>query len=517
MLSLLFAYGLTGFLIQKAQTYGLATELAPVNRAPAVWLIQVALVTLIFSLVLMLSYRPYFAGLISLALAAIVLVVNQAKYKALAEPLVFSDIYLYLQVFTHPRLFLPFLNLPLAITATVLGLALLATALILEPSLDLPRFSFNLLLISLILGSLAVITQQAALIKLSFDPHTDIKNLGLFNSLIIYYIQARQQQNLSQLKQTIQTESPYIITTQPPLTKPNLIIIQSESFFDPRPLSTAIKPNILQSFDALKLRSMQYGSLTVPAWGANTLRTEYAFLSGINNQELKHYRFNPYQFIQTDSSPSLVSYLKNQGYRCVCIHPNHSLFFKRNLVFPLLGFDEFIDIQAFDLKQTAGPYISDQAVASKVQALLDATDDPRPLFIFAITMENHGPLHLESYAESDLAELYYPTPPQQHHDLTVYLKHLKNADRMLADLTTYLTTQSSTSVLCWYGDHVPSMPTVYQALNFQDGRSHYLVWSNQNNQAVNPLVQPHDLGIEQLGTELLTLAGVWPPLNTKLS
>ena len=513
MLSLLFAYGLTGFLIQQAQTYGLATELAPANRTPTVWLIQAALVTLIFSLVLVVSYRPYFAGLISLALAAIILVVNQAKYKALAEPLVFSDIYLYLQVFTHPRLFLPFLNLPLAIAATVIGLTLLATALILEPSLGLPRFSFSLFLVGLILGSLAIITQQAALIKLSFDPHTDIKNLGLFNSLIIYYLQARQQQHLSQLKQIIQTESPYTRTTQESLTQPNLIIIQSESFFDPRPLSTAIKPNLLQYFDALKLSALQHGKLTVPAWGANTLRTEYAFLSGINNQKLQYYRFNPYQFLQTDPSPSLVSYLKNQGYRCVCIHPNHSLFFKRNRVFPLLGFDEFIDIQAFDLKQTAGPYISDQAVAIKIQALLDAKDDSRPLFIFAITMENHGPLHLESYAEPDLAELYCTTPPKQHHDLTVYLKHLKNADRMLADLTTYLTTQAKASVLCWYGDHVPSLPAVYQALNYQDGRSHYLVWSNQNNQAVNTLVQQHDLSIEQLGTELLTLAGVWPPLN----
>ncbi len=505
MLNLLLAYLLTSFLVQQAQTYCLASALAPLKRPVNIWLIQAALVGLIYSFALVLSYRPYFSALITLTVAAIFLVVNQAKYKALAEPLVFSDIYLYLQVFTHPRLFLPFLNLPLAITATLIGLALLAIAIILEPPLQLARFSVSLILISLILVLLAFITQQATQIKLSFDPHTDIKQLGFFNSLIIYFIQARQKQHLSQLKQTIQAESPYTILTQEPITPVNLIIIQSESFFDPRPLSTAIKPSVLQHFDSLKRNAMQAGHVIVPAWGANTLRTEYAFLSGINNQKLKHYRFNPYQFLQTESLPSLVSYLKHKGYRCVCVHPNHSLFFKRNIVFPLLGFDEFIDIHAFDSQQTAGSYISDHAVTTKIQALLEETNDPRPLFIFAITMENHGPLHLESYSASDLAKVYCAEPPKQHHDLTVYLKHLKNADRMLLDLTSYLKTQASAAILCWYGDHIPSMPAVYQELNWQDGRSEYLLWSNYSSHSATT---QQDLSIEQLGVELLNRAGL---------
>lgn len=505
MFSLLFAYVLTSLLVQQAQTYFIAAELAPVKRAPIIWLIQVALVTVVFSLALAISYRPYFSGLITLAVCAIFLVVNQAKYKALAEPLVFSDIYLYLQVFTHPRLFLPFLNLPLAIAATLIGLALLASAIMLEPALKLARFSFSLGLISLILVLLTFITQQAVLIKLSFNPQTDIKNLGFFNSLVIYFIQARQKNNLNRLQQIIDTESPYTIITQEPHTKPNLIIVQNESFFDPRPLSVAIKPSLLENFDFLKLKSMQYGNLTVPAWGANTLRTEYAFLSGINNQQLHHYRFNPYQFIATDSSPSIVSYLKSLGYRCVCVHPNHSVFFKRNQVFPLLGFDEFIDINQFDRTQTAGPYISDQAVAVKIQELLNQADDPRPLFIFAITMENHGPLHLETYTEADLAQFYCAEPPKQHHDLTIYLKHLKNADQMLLDLTEFLKAQVTETIICWYGDHVPSMPAVYQELNFQDGRSNYLLWANKTHQAPS---QQQDLAIEQLGIELLTLAGL---------
>ncbi|HPY39468.1 MAG TPA: LTA synthase family protein [Thiolinea sp.] len=505
MLSLLLAYGLTWFLVQQAQTYFIAAELRPTTRPITLWLLQTNLVTLVFSIALLISYRPWLAGIISLAVGAIFLVVNQAKYKALAEPLVFSDIYLYLQVFTHPRLFLPFLNLPLTIASLLIGLSLLYTAAILEPALSLSRLNFSSIVVVIIVVLTGLSYKISITSHLSFDPNTDITTLGFFNSLIIYSVQAKQLKNLQELQTTIRQESPYTQANPELPTRPDIITIQSESFFDARSLTKAIEADVLQNFDFVKNDSLLSGNLQVPAWGANTLRTEYAFLSGIDNQKLKYYRYNPYQFLQKESSPSLASYLKALGYWCICIHPNHSEFFKRNKAFPLLGFDEFIDIGGFDTKQTAGPYISDQAVALKIQNVLAKRATAKPLFIFAITMENHGPLHLENYEPTDLAEFYQAEPPKQHHDLTVYLKHLKNTDQMLANLTNYLKNRSTASFLCWYGDHVPSMPDVYKELSFQDGRSDYLIWSNQNT-PVN--AKSKDLAIEDLGVELLNLAGL---------
>ncbi|MGB4878668.1 MAG: LTA synthase family protein [Thiolinea sp.] len=505
MLSLLLAYGLTWFLVQQAQTYFIATELRPTNRPLTLWLLQTNLVTLIFSIALLISYRPWLAGIISLAVCAVFLVVNQAKYQALKEPLVFSDIYLYLQVFTHPRLFLPFLNLPLTLAAILVGLALLYTAAILEPALSFSRLNFSLILIVAFIVLTGLSYKISTTINLSFDPKTDIKTLGFFNSLLIYSLQAKRLKNIQELQFTIRTESPYTRPAPDLPTRPDIIVIQSESFFDARSLTTAINANVLQNFDFIKNTVLLSGSLHVPAWGANTLRTEYAFLSGIDNQKLKHYRFNPYQFLQKEASPSIANYFKALGYHCICIHPNHSIFFKRNKVFPLLGFDEFIDINEFDSTHTAGPYISDQAIALKIQNVLAKRANAKPLFIFAITMENHGPLHLENYEPADVAEFYQAEPLKQHHDLTVYLKHLKNADQMLTNLTAYLKTSSTASFLCWYGDHVPSMPDVYKELNFQDGRSDYLIWSNRSQ---NLAVASKDLAVENLGMELLNLAGL---------
>ena len=505
MLSLLLAYVLTWVLVQQAQIYFIAKELRPKNRPLNILLLQTSLVTLIFTSALLVAYRPFLACIITLAFFAIFLVVNQAKFKALNEPLVFSDIYLYLQVFTHPRLFLPFLNLPITLTAITIGLIFLYLAIIFEPTLTVSSLITSCIMFGIILILTCLIIKIAKNLNLNFHPAKDMKAFGFFNSLVIYFIQASQKINLDHFKNFLEKQSPYKQPPQSPAEWPNLVVIQSESFFDPRQLSQSIRPEVLSFFDQLRSTSTQNGKLQVPAWGANTLRSEYAFLSGIHNQNLSYYQFNPYQFLQNSPSPSLASYLKSLGYRCICIHPNHAAFFKRDKVFPFMGFDEFIDITGFDSNQTAGPYISDQAVAEKIQNLLKQQADKQPLFIFAITMENHGPLHLEKYTTTDVKDLYCSEPPKQSHDLTVYLKHLKNADRMLLSLTNTLKARAETTWLCWYGDHIPSMPTVYQELNWQDGRSDYLIWNNKI--TPTPPIKK-ELSIEQLGLDLLASAGL---------
>jgi phosphoglycerol transferase MdoB-like AlkP superfamily enzyme len=100
----------------------------------------------------------------------------------------------------------------------------------------------------------------------------------------------------------------------------------------------------------------------------------------------------------------------SRGYRTVCVHPYAASFYSRDKVYPQLGFDEFIDLRAFAGAPKSGPYVSDLAVAERVCSLLSARLTSRPLFVFVITMENHGPLHLEKVHPGD-AERFYSTPP----------------------------------------------------------------------------------------------------------
>jgi phosphoglycerol transferase MdoB-like AlkP superfamily enzyme len=235
---------------------------------------------------------------------------------------------------------------------------------------------------------------------------------------------------------------------------------------------------VLAEFDRLKADAIAKGKLKVPAWGANTVRTEFAFLSGIDDDRLGVHRFNPYRAIAAGwNVQSLASFLKSLGYRTVCIHPYPASFYQRDRVYPRLGFDEFLDIGAFDNGRRFGPYIGDAAVAEKIAAIVrDATS---PVFVLAITMENHGPLHLERVGPSDVEELYADAPPAGCEDLTIYLRHLRNADRMVVELRGTLELCGRPASVCWFGDHVPIMPMVYETFGAPNGDVEYVVWSNR--------------------------------------
>src|SRR5204863_52509 len=85
-------------------------------------------------------------------------------------------------------------------------------------------------------------------------------------------------------------------TLREPVSNPGrpVIIVQCESFFDARRLSPLIQRDFLAGFDACRASAGLFGRFDVPAWGANTMRAEFAVLTGVPESELGYDRFNPY-------------------------------------------------------------------------------------------------------------------------------------------------------------------------------------------------------------------------------
>ena len=146
--------------------------------------------------------------------------------------------------------------------------------------------------------------------------------------------------------------------------------------------------------------------------------------------------------------------------------------------------------------------MSDEAVADAIRGLLGAAGRRQPLFVFAITMENHGPLHLETTTHEDVARLCSSPPPAGCADLVVYLRHLANADRMIGSLREFLEAAPRPAALCFYGDHVPIMARVYAALGSPDGATDYLIW---NKGEAPPASAPATLGVECLAQRPIAL------------
>ncbi len=475
-----------------------------------------SIISILFIALTLIVQRPIFSGIALVVFFIIVIAVSNAKFKALKEPIVFSDFAMFSQAFKHPRLYFPFLGLAPVIIAPIIIIGLIITVLTLEPAMAFTAQRIFLSLLAIFaIGFL--IKSNAEKLKLSTNPAEDNARYGLINTLSAYALQARTKEHKQQIIQTLQS-SPfftqdkntgstpphfYMMNVKSDKKKPNITVIQSESFFDARRLHPSIKTDILKNFDTCNAKSVQYGKLKVPAWGANTMRSEFSFLTGLKYQDMGLYRYYPYQFIQQMPVSSIASALQSQGYYCVCIHPHPASFFGREALFPKLGFDEFIDIGSFEGAEKFGPYISDQAVTDKILEITEQITD-KPLFIFAITMENHGPLHLEKTTKQEQSEYYFDAKLGSLNDLTVYLRHLKNADKMIKALTDEYQKSSKETTLCFYGDHVPSMPDIYQATTYTDSHSDYFIWQS----SATDLNKQEDIMIESLANCVLAYSAL---------
>jgi hypothetical protein len=450
------------------------------------------------SLVLLLG-RPWFALFVETALLLLIVFVNNAKVASLREPFVFQDFEYFTDAIRHPRLYLPFFGWGKA-AAAAMGSAVaifigLTIELVPKQRWDLMGQLGGVILIAAC-AVLLMVASRLGKLTVTFDPNEDMVKLGLLSSLWCYAKAEWVRPTLSFPFSSVPDK------TSAASVRPHLVSVQSESFFDPRGLFSGIHPDTLVEFDKLKKSSLVHGRLKVPAWGANTVRSEFAFLSGVSAVSLGVHRFNPYRRMVAWGVPTLASYLKQMGYRTICVHPYPAGFYGRDKIYPMMGFDEFIDIREFTSADRSGAYVGDMAVAKKIASILEGATEP--VFIHAITMENHGPLHLEKSTPADIGCLYKQPPPPGCNDLTIYLKHLRNADRMMSMLRDTITSLNRPASLCWFGDHVPIMESVYDVLGLPDGQTEFLIWQT----AHSTTSEVKNLNAHQLGANWLAGVGL---------
>ncbi|MCA7998068.1 LTA synthase family protein [Burkholderia metallica] len=461
------------------------------RRAPRALALHVVSVVFVACLICALTRRPVFSAFISLGLVGLMSGVSNAKFASLREPFVFTDLSLFSQLFAHPRLYLPFLSMQ-TVAAIVVGVVMLAGGFFLDtPAPGGVAGYCAVAAMTLMIAGYAL----AANFPLTLDLLEDQRRHGFFTVFIAYLLNGMRRATFRSFERAI-AASPFACA--PTLTSyPDVIVIQSESFFDARMPGAGVNPTLYAHFEAAIRESSAYGKLDVPAWGANTMRSEFAFLSGVASSALGYARFYPYVFVRR-ACASLASWFRRAGYETVAIHPYYADFFARNRVFPLLGFDDFLDIEYFIDSPRAGPYVADSAVLDAVISALDARRD-KPLFVFAMTMENHGPLHLEQVLPGESYSRHTLGEDASWRDLTAYLRHIENADAMIGRLLDYLRTSDRETVVCFYGDHVPALPHVFEKLGVIPQTSDYFIWRNYGTDTP----ECRNLAAEELGSVLL--------------
>jgi len=474
----------------------------PWRRRPASLFVHVSVWTIAFVAEFALFRRPYFAAANVLAIELVLIAVSNAKFRALGEPFVYPDFEYFTDAVRHPRLYLPFLGIVPVLLVSGAYAGALWGALVLEtPMLMMGRHGVECA--ALFAGAVALLfIAGPRLGAATFNPEYDLYRLGLVGFLWCY---RRHERDPSA---EIPRVTPYA-QLQPVVTQldklPDLVTVQSESFFDVRARYSIVKTEVLSSFDTLCRQAVRHGRLHVPARGANTVRSEFAYLSGLRAWQLGIHKFHPYRRIQTEGVATIATFLRSRGYRTVCVHPYHPTFYHRDRVLPLLGFDEFVDISNFSTADLVGAYVGDQALSRYVISRLHHTND-QPLYIHVITMENHGPLHWERVDHETAATLLCDPTAIGCHDLVAYLRHLLNAQQMFTDLATCLRnrTNDRPGGLCIFGDHIPIMPDVYSQLGSPKGDTDYLIWKTGHHA---PALS-QDMALEDLGLAFLSVTNI---------
>lgn len=444
----------------------------PFARPAVCWLVQFGLFSIVYSVLTLLSGRVWCSVAATLAFLIILILVNNAKQASLREPFLFQDYDYFLDTIRFPRLFLPFLGIKSFLLCALGCLLALGCVMLEKPPQD--RWVIDGLAggasLLFAFGCLALLWSSGHQPAISFIPQNDCLRLGFIAFLWIYGLKSRQLPDAS---------SPFAgCNISRPAFLPHLVAIQSESFFDPREMYSGIKKNILNNLDIFSEESFAHGRMEVPAWGANTVRTEFSFLTGIKAADMGIHAFSPYQIMARGWTPAnLPACLHKFGYYNICLHPYYGVFYGRKKIFPRIGFDEFRDIKSFSACPHSGAYIGDIPLAEMIIEIVRTAK--RPLFIFAISMENHGPLQMETHIGQQEAVKYFERqPPDDCHELGIYLRHLEHANQMLGLLHEAWVNFDERISLCFYGDHVPIMPVCYSHFSYPSGLVPWFCWDN---------------------------------------
>ena len=437
---------------------------------------------------LLATGRPLFTGLTALALGAGFALADRTMRETLREPVLFTAAAEFPQLFTHPHLYLPFAG-----TGTVLAGAAAAGAavfglLLFEPPAS-PAHPILALVLLAVLAALAwAAGQEPALGALAAwmrrlgptgEPFADAAMLGPCAVLGAHGVIARAERAGRRARHPVPKAGRGRGSAP-------LVLVQCESFFDARRLLPDLPPDLLTGFDRCAAMGGVCGRLDVGAWGANTMRAEFAVLTGIAEAALGYDRFNPYYAFARAPLASQVWRLRRAGYRTICVHPFDRRFFRRDLVLPALGFDTFLGRESLGGGRRP-PYHPDPDLARTILQILDEAGPQT--FVFAITMGNHGPWPGTAPGRfAGLAQL------PQGAALARYLDGLAQSDAMLRLLADALEARGDGAVLGFYGDHLPSLPRLFAGLGFAEATTDYVVRCDGLSAAHRLDLPAHELG-----------------------
>lgn len=261
-------------------------------------------------------------------------------------------------------------------------------------------------------------------------------------------------------------------------SKPNIVVVQLESFFDPREVeffetSENPIPNLSKMFE-----EYSSGYFKVPSVGAGTANSEFEVLTGMSMRYFGPGEYPYKTYVKEKQCESAASALKNLGYGTHALHNNGGNFYSRAKVFNNMGFDSYTSKEFMNILQlTENGWAKDDILVDQILEAMDS-DEERD-FVFCISVQGHGEYPEEQILEDPHIKLSGIEDTAEKNKWEYYVNQVYEMDAFAGRLVEEMEKRGEPTVVVFYGDHLPTL-----GLEVNDLKSRYLyntnyvIWDN---------------------------------------
>ena len=287
-------------------------------------------------------------------------------------------------------------------------------------------------------------------------------------------------------------------------SKPNIIFVQLESFFDPTLVEYLnISEDPIPNFRKL-MKEYTSGYYKVPSVGAGTANTEFESITGMSLHYFGPGEY-PYKSILKETTCESAPYvLKNLGYSTHAVHNNEANFYGRRSIFPNLGFDTFTSAEYMSEEEDKNPlgWTKDEILTDEIIKCLDSTEDSD--YIYTISTQGHGAYPEEQLIDDPEITVSGAETEAQNNQWEYYCNEIHEMDNFVKELTDALADYPEDVILVMYGDHLPTMGlTVEDLKNKYLFQTQYVMWDNFGLEK-----KDENLAAYQMAAEVMDRAGI---------
>ncbi len=278
-------------------------------------------------------------------------------------------------------------------------------------------------------------------------------------------------------------------------TKPNIIFLQLESFFDlKKDKKIKLSQDPVPTFTKFK-KKYPGGYLNVPVVGAGTVNTEFETMTGMNMDDFGPGEYPFKTILNKKTCESIAFNLRPYGYTSHAVHNNTATFYGRNSVFANLGYDTFTSIENMDeVEKTQSDddkaWAKDKCLTKYIMDCLKSTK--KQDFIYTISVQGHG-----AYPSEDMGSAIKVQGVDDEglkNQFEYFATQTNEMDQFIKQLTDKLKKYKEKTILVMYGDHLPSLGITGSDLeNKNVYQTEYIIWSNYKTKYTNEDLEAYQL------------------------